>query len=165
MGSVAIADGSVGTADLAAKAVGGGADPRTERSARADIADGSLDARDFGRFFGRFRENVPEILPSSCWSAEPTGLAPERAGADISQDLVVVTPDLWPGDQAVVHRENSGDSRRFVLSACNRTGTPGAVQVGFRYIVIDLPSLRRRQRSRGLESRRWTWASRAAWRS
>ena len=84
---------------------------------------------------------VPRVNPGTCWAAEPAGLAPERAGADISQDLVVVTPDsFWPSDRLAFTVKNSGDTRRFVLSGCNRSG--GVVQpfeVGFRYLVINLP--------------------------
>ena len=140
VGSAAVGDRSIGTLDLAPSAVGG-AEIRAGAVDASDIADGSLDARDIGRFHGRFRVNVPDITPGSCWAAEPAGLAPEQAGADISQDLVVVTPDsFWPSDRLAFTVKNSGNHQRFVLSGCNRTGMQiEAFEVGFRYLIIDLP--------------------------
>ena len=140
VGSAAVADRSIGMVDLAPGSVGA-SEIRASSIDTSDVADGSLDARDIGRFYGRFRVNVPHIAPDSCWAAEPAGLAPEQAGADISQDLVLVTPDsFWPSDRLAFTVRNSGDHRRFVLSGCNRTttGVP-AFDVGFRYLVIDLP--------------------------
>jgi hypothetical protein len=140
VGSAALADRSVGMIDLGLGAVGS-AEIRDGAVSTADVADGSLGARDIARFYGRFRVSVPAIGNNSCWAAEPAGLAAERAGADISQDLVLVTPDsFWPSDQLAFTVKNSGDHRRFVLSGCNRTGsTVPAFDVGFRYVVIDLP--------------------------
>jgi hypothetical protein len=141
VGTAAVADGSITAVDLAAAAVGtghvvDGSIPGTK------IADGSLDARDVGRFHGRFRVALPSDVPAdSCWSGEPVGLAPELAGADISQDLVLVTPnDEWPEDRLAFGVRNSADRSRFVLSACNVTKTTVTrFEAGFRYLVIDLP--------------------------
>jgi len=141
VGSGAIADRSVTGLDLAPASVGpghvtDGALPGTK------IADGSLDARDLGRFFGRFRVALPEdVPPNTCWSGEPTGLAPELAGADISQDLVLVTPgEDWPEDELAFTVRNSADVSRFVLAACNSTGHKVTkFEAGFRYLVVDLP--------------------------
>jgi hypothetical protein len=130
VGSAAIADRSVAPVDLMSGAVNGAA-----------VADGSLTAPDLARFWGRFRIQVPSVAPSSCWSGEPAGLAPELAGADISQDLVLVTPDAgWPEDRLAFTVRNSALRTRFVLAGCNRTAsTVPAFEVGFRYMVIDLP--------------------------
>jgi hypothetical protein len=122
----------VGAAALADGSVTGG-----------KVADGSLDARDLGRYWGRFRVDLPEdIPPRGCWSGEPIGLAPEQAGADISQDLVLVTPgDTWPEDKLTFLASNSANPSRFVLAACNPS-TAAAVPrfaATFRYLVIDLP--------------------------
>ena len=116
--------------DLVPGSVGGG-----------EVADGSLAAPDLARYWGRFRIEIPSIGSGQCWSGEPAGLAPEQAGADISQDLVLVTPDSrWPEDRLAFTVRNSALPSRFVLAGCNRTG--GAVapfEVGFRYVIIDLP--------------------------
>ena len=125
-----LAPAAVGTAAIADNSVGG-----------ADVANGSLTASDLGRFWGRFRIDVPAVLPGTCWSGEPAGLAPELAGADISQDVVLVTPDSrWPEDRLSFTVRNSANPMRFVLAGCNRTNTPvDAFEVAFRYVIIDLP--------------------------
>ena len=70
----------------------------------AKVADGSLDARDTARFSGRFRVTVPAVGARDCWSGEPVGLAAEQAGADISGDLVLATPDSsWPERDPRLH--------------------------------------------------------------
>jgi hypothetical protein len=81
------------------------------------------------------------IGPGECWSGVPGGLGPELAGADISQDLVVVTPGgEWKEALAFTVR-NDNNASRFVLTGCNATtGTPvPAFESNFRYLVIDLP--------------------------
>lgn len=127
-----LAPGAVGTAAIADGSLRG-----------ADIANGSLTALDLGRFWGRFRIHIPEpITPQSCWSGEPTDLAPELAGADISQDVVLVTPDSrWPEKELSFTVRSSANPMRFVLAGCNRTEgtTVNPFEVGFRYVIIDLP--------------------------
>jgi hypothetical protein len=80
------------------------------------------------------------VDPHSCWAGDPGNLWPEREGADISGDLVIVNPDdRWPHRSLSLTVRNSGRSR-FTLVACNPTGgrVPTTL-VGFRYLVIDLP--------------------------
>jgi len=147
---VKIAPASIGSAQLALDAVG----PRELRAGAAGsvqiadgavtgakVADGSLDSRDLARFSGRFRSSVPAVAPHECWSGEPVGLAPETAGADLSGDLVLVTPDAsWPERSLAFTVRGSAIRSRFVLAGCNVTGTATTpVDVGFRYVVIDLP--------------------------
>jgi hypothetical protein len=140
VGSAALADRSVGMIDLGLGAVGS-AEIRDGAIRTAAVADGSLGARDIARFYGRFSVSMPAIAARTCWAAEPTGLAAERAGADISQDFVGVTPgSFWPDAQLSFTVSSSADPRRFVLTACNPTSaTVPAVTVSFRYVVIDLP--------------------------
>jgi hypothetical protein len=141
VGSVAVADRSIAAVDLAPVSVGAG-HVMDGAIAGPKIADGSLDARDLGRFYGRFRVALPKDVPAeSCWSGEPIGLAPENAGADISQDLVIVTPgDEWPEERLAFTVRNSANRSRFVLSACNVTRqTVTRFEAGFRYLVVDLP--------------------------
>jgi hypothetical protein len=139
VGTAAIADRGIGGADLAPASVGG-LQVADASLGGADIADGSLDARDIGRYWGRFRMRFDQIGPGQCWSGVPGGLAPEVAGADISQELVMATPTAeWPEALAFTVR-NDGRSDRFVLTGCNKTlGTVPAFEAGFRYVVIDLP--------------------------
>jgi hypothetical protein len=130
-----LAPGSVGTAAIAERAVGG-----------AQIANGSITAADLGRFWGRFRSTIGPIPFGKCWSGEPTGLPPELAGADISNDLVLVQPDDRIPERRITFNVRVSSTRgRFVLSACN-VGEPAsgpsdldAFEVSFRYLVIDLP--------------------------
>jgi len=137
-----LANGSVTRGKLAAGAVG------TEAIADgsivgADLANGSLSAAELGRFWGRFQIRVPEpIAPDECWSGEPAGLAPELARVDISQDVVLVTPDeRWPEDRLSFTVRSSANPMRFVLAGCNRSEvrTVPPFEVGFRYVIIDLP--------------------------
>ncbi len=140
IGGTQIAPGAVGPRELRAGAAGA-AQISDGAINGAQVADGSLDSRDLARFSGRFRVTVPPVQHQDCWSGEPVGLAPEQAGADISGDLVLVTPDsAWPERQLAFTVRSSANRSRFVLAGCNPTGTPSdEVEVGFRYIVIDLP--------------------------
>jgi hypothetical protein len=130
VGTTALADNSVTATDLMNQTITGG-----------QIADGALQAQDIARFYGRFRITVPQVAAGTCWSGEPAGLAPEQAGANISQDLVIATPDAgWPEDRLGFTVRNSANTSRFVLAGCNRTGqAQPTFEVGFRYVVIDLP--------------------------
>jgi hypothetical protein len=140
VGSGQLAPEAVGTRELRAGAAGAGqiADGAVTG---AKVADSSLDARDTTRYAGRFRVAVPVVMGHRCWSGEPVGLAPEQAGADISGDLVLVTPDAsWPERSLAFTVRGSATRSRFVLAGCNVTDTTtDEVEVGFRYVVIDLP--------------------------
>ena len=140
VGSDQLAQGAVGTRELRAGAAAS-AQIADGAVTGAKVADGSLDARDTARYSGRFRVSVPKVVRSTCWSGEPVGLAPEQAGADISGDLVVVTPDAaWPERSLAFTVRGSATRSRFVLAGCNVTAADtDAVEVGFRYVVIDLP--------------------------
>jgi hypothetical protein len=133
-----LAPGAVGTPALANSAVGG-----------AHVANGSLSAADLGRFWGRFRSTIGPIAFGRCWSGEPAGLPPELARADISDDLVIVQPDArWVERRLTFNVRASSNTSRFVLTACN-LGVPiddgsvpetfAAREIGFRYLIIDLP--------------------------
>jgi hypothetical protein len=140
VGSGALADRSVGPVDLGAGAVGTA--QLADRSVTAaKVADGSLSAADVGRFWGRFRSTIPAIAPRACWSGEPAGLAAEQAGADISDDLVIVIPDsTWDERRLTFAVRTSVNPSRFVLAGCNLSATiVGEREVSFRYLVIDLP--------------------------
>jgi hypothetical protein len=112
-----------------------------------EIADGSLTARELGRFYGRFqlKDPIPALAEGECWSGVPSGLAAEQANADISQDVVVVTPDAtWPQNQLTltVKTESTTPKRgRFVLAACNAgdSGATTAFRPSFQYLVVDVP--------------------------
>jgi hypothetical protein len=133
--SAALADHSVAAVDLGLDSV------RSEQ-----VADGALRAADFTRFHGRFRSQIGPILPGECWSGEPAGLAPEQAGADISNDLVLVTPDdRWVERRVTFTVRASSNPSRFVLAACNVGRPPGLGlatvderEISFSYLIIDV---------------------------
>jgi hypothetical protein len=142
-----LALGAVGSAAIATGGVTGG-NVADGSLTGADIADGSLDARDVARFAGRFSVTVgrtssgdQDILPNTCWSAEPVDLAPERANANITGDVVLVTPGTqWPDKVLSLTVRQSSRASRFVLIACN----PSKIifkptQVNFNYVVIGVP--------------------------
>ena len=133
--SAAIADRTINAGDIAINALGG-----------LQIADGSLTARELARFYGRFKvsDSIPALDHGDCWSGVPTGLAAEKAGVDISQDVVLVTPDAtWPQDQLslTVKVESTSPKRgRFVLAACNvGQGRTAPFNPTFSYVILDLP--------------------------
>jgi hypothetical protein len=134
-GTAAIADRSVGAVDLALNAVTG-----------AHIANGTLDGRDVGRFYGRFQlaNAIPSLAHGQCWSGVPADLPAERAKVDISNDIVLVTPDsTWPQDKLTftVRLEPARPKPgRFALAACNAsTVASKAFTPSFRYLIIHLP--------------------------
>jgi hypothetical protein len=136
VGTAALADRSVSPADLALGAVRG-----------EHVADGSLGARHFARFHGRFSVEIGRIPFGRCWSGEPIGLAPERAGANIGGDVVLVTPDdQWVERRVTFTVRASANPSRFVLAACN-VGVPidgpsepevAARAISFSYLILDV---------------------------
>jgi hypothetical protein len=134
--SAALADRAVAAADLGLGAV------RSEH-----VADGALRAVDFSRFRGRFRAQIGPIPFGRCWSGEFAGLAPELAGADIRDDLMLVSPDdRWVERRVTFTVRASSNRSRFVLAACN-VGIPvdgvgdadvPQHEVSFSYAIIDV---------------------------
>jgi hypothetical protein len=146
VGPAAIAAGGVTAGNIAPGAVGG-AGVADGSLTGADIADGSLSARDIARFSGRFSVMVGrtatgdrDIAPSTCWSAEPVDLAPEQAHANITGDVVIVTPGVqWPDKSLSLTVRQSSLPSRFVLAACNPTSaTVTHRMVDFNYAVIGV---------------------------
>jgi hypothetical protein len=148
--SADIADGMVGAADISDGAIGSGKLADSSVTG-AKIADGTLTTADIARFSGAFRilaEDLGMIRAHECWSREPRGLAPEVAGADISQDALLVVPRSSFNGQTFsfnyrTSAPNPNDpsaASRFVLTLCNRTDTDATPpSVAFSYIIFDLP--------------------------
>lgn len=132
--ATAIADRAVRPGAIALGAVGG-----------MEVADASLDARDVGRFWGRFTITVGPVAPHSCWEGDPVGLAPERTDADIRGDVIQVTPSAgWPvtvPPGALTFAARASTTRgRFTLMVCNLSATPApAAAASFNYLVVRLP--------------------------
>jgi hypothetical protein len=149
VGSGAIAAGGVSSGNLAGGAVGS---PQVADNSLtgSDVADGGLSANDIGRFWGHFTiPEIPALAIGECWSGVPTGRAPERAGADIRGDVLLVTPtERFPERQLTfMARTQAFDPAKpqtksqFVLAACNASGKPQPAfpNVGFNYVVVDVP--------------------------
>jgi hypothetical protein len=140
-----IADGTVTAVDIADGAIGAG--KLADNSVTgAKIADGTLTTNDIARFSGAFRisaEDLGTIQPHTCWARSPRGLAPELAGADISQDALLVAPRSTFNENALAFTYKSSGSEspgRFVLALCNVTNTEYTPpSIGFSYVVFDLP--------------------------
>jgi hypothetical protein len=147
LGNAAVTAGKLGDGAVTGAVVADGS------LSGADLLDGTLSTQDVTRYAGRFRvlgEDIGTIQPHTCWHGEPRGLAPELAGADISQDAVFVAPRggfdehstafSWrtsapnPADPAAV--------TRFVIALCNVTNsdyTAPAGGIAFSYVVFDIP--------------------------
>jgi hypothetical protein len=153
VGSPAIADRSVGSGDIAHGAVGG-FEVADGSITGADIADGTLDARDIARFRGHFTvrlglqaDGSSRAIPArGCWRGDPVGLAPERSGADIRGDVILVTPSAgWPNLNPPAGltflARASTTPGRFTLSVCNEGSSAALppVDVTFNYVVLDVP--------------------------
>jgi hypothetical protein len=119
----------------------------------ADILDGTLTTQDVTRYAGRFRvvgTDIGTIQPHTCWHGEPHGLAPELAGADISNDAVFIAPRAGFEERSTAFSwRTSGPSAtdpasasRFVIALCNVTDaayTPPDTGIAFSYLVFDIP--------------------------
>jgi hypothetical protein len=152
--SRAVADSSLTAADLGASSVGteeladnavGQAEIRNNGVGASEIADNSVDggeivdgglrARDIARFSGTLEVRFTKVLKQSCLPAPVSNVG---SGADVSQDLMVVSASAaWP-DSLSYHVRASSPPGSFVFVACNPTVadvTPPAL-VEFRYAVI-----------------------------
>ena len=123
-GQAEIRNNGVGASEIADQSIDGG-----------EIIDGGLRARDIARFSGTLEVRFTSVPKQSCVPAPVSNVA---AGADISDDLVVVSASAaWP-DSLTYHVRASDPPGSFVFVACNPTianVTPPAV-VQFRYAII-----------------------------
>jgi hypothetical protein len=130
----AVTSGKLGAAAVTAGKLGAGA------VGTVAVADGSLTTADIARFSGRFSVQVPAIAHGSCWAGAPQGLGPERANADISQDLVAVTPDYQRDRMGLVVTPWVSDRTHFAISICNAGSMNWSGDlVPFRYAVFRVP--------------------------
>ena len=150
--AVKLADGAVTAGKLAPGSVTG-ATVADGSISGADLLDGTLNTLDVTRYAGRFRvlpEDIGTIQPQTCWHGEPRGLAPELAGADISQDAVFVAPRGGFDERATAFSwrtsppgpPDPASVTRFVIALCNVTNaawTAPAGGIAFSYVVFDIP--------------------------
>jgi hypothetical protein len=150
--SAQLGDAAVTPGKMAAGAVTGAAGADGSLTG-ADIPAGTLSPQDVARYAGRFRvlpEDIGTIQPHACWHGEPRGLAPELAGADISQDAVFVSPrggfdehtTAFSWRTSAPNPADPGAVTRFVIALCNVTNaayTAPAGGLAFSYVVFDIP--------------------------
>jgi hypothetical protein len=143
LGGAAVTAGKLAASSVTTVAIADGA------VTGAKIADGSLTTNDVARFAGRFRllgSTIGEIERRTCWSGVPQGLAPEIAGANITQDALLVTP-LGPNFDdtklsLTARMAGSSQPSNFVLSICNATDSDYTTPpdgIAFSYVVFDIP--------------------------
>jgi hypothetical protein len=135
-----LAPGAVGSPALADRGILG-VDVGMGALTGEHIADRSLTTNDSARFAGRFRTPIPDILANDCWSGD---IAPAEIGnADISQDLVVVTPGTsWPAleeDNLTFTARNSPAAGKITLIVCSLGQGHPAFEGNFRYAVFSIP--------------------------
>jgi hypothetical protein len=138
-----LADGSVGSTQLAADAVTSSKVAAGAIGAEA-IADGSLQTRDLGDFYGTvsidfdpFAENTCQV---STFTPVPSNGSPTT---QISDDVVSVSPSTsgWPDPIVVTANPGAGTTIRIV--AC-RVGSDGGATIDpprttFQYVAFDTP--------------------------
>jgi hypothetical protein len=130
----AVTSGKIGAAAVTAGKLGAGA------VGTIAVADGSLTTADIARFSGRFSVQVPAIARGTCWAGAPQGLGPERADADISQDLVAVTPDYQRDRMGLAVTPWISDRSHFAITICDAGADDWAGGlVAFRYAVLRVP--------------------------
>jgi len=157
-----VADGAIGNTQLAGKAVDGGkladgavgptqlANSAVTAPKIADgavgagaVADGGLQTRDLGDFFGTVSIDFTAFGPDSCQVA---AISPQPSAAgqgnQIADDVVVASPSTtgWPDPIVVTANPGAGNTIRIV--AC-RVGTDPATidppATTFQYVAFDTP--------------------------
>ncbi len=141
-----LADGAVGAAQLGANAVTA-SKVDTGAIGAAAIADGSLQTRDLGDFFGTIRVPFAPFLANSCQVSTFTPFASNgSANNQIADDVVSVSPTTtgWPDPIVVV--ANPGANNTIRLVACRIGGDPADAndkltvpETTFQYVAFDTP--------------------------
>jgi hypothetical protein len=138
-----IADGSVGTTQLAADAVTSSRVAAGAIGGEA-IADGSLQTRDLGDFFGTVSIDFDPFAANTCQYSSFTPVPSNgSASTQISDDVVSVSPSTsgWP--DPIVVTANPGANTTIRIVAC-RIGTDGGATIDpprttFQYVAFDTP--------------------------
>jgi hypothetical protein len=126
VGATNVADGSLGASDLGANAVETGT-----------IRDGSLRGVDVGRFTGTLELPFSPIPVGKCGSSTSTSLTGTAASEDLHDDAIVVTPNAGFPTTAVVGAAPAG-ANQITVTICNL----GAAELAagnkkFTYVSID----------------------------
>jgi hypothetical protein len=133
-----VADNAVGQTEIRNNGVGPSeiADQSVDTG---EVIDGGLTVRDVARFSGSLLVNFSGLTGGACQPASVTDTPMDRANADISSDLIVVSPSKdWP-TQLVYGVAGSAVADQFVIYACNPSRSTAVVDppsVSFRYAVL-----------------------------
>jgi hypothetical protein len=127
VGQAEIRNNGVGAAELADNSIDGG-----------ELIDGGLLARDVGRFAGTLIVDFSSLPAGACQAASVTDTPMDTANADISNDLIVLSPAAtWPATLTYGVRSSTVVDQ-FLIYACN-PGKDAAVDpppTTFRYLVV-----------------------------
>jgi hypothetical protein len=140
-----LADGSVGSTQLAASAVT--SSKITSGSVGADaIADGGLQTKDLGDFYGTVSVDFTEFQPNTCQVAPINNPQPAAAGQAnaIADDVVSVSPSTnsgWPDLIMVTANPGAGNTIRIVACRVGSEGNPtiDPDRTTFQYVAFDTP--------------------------
>jgi hypothetical protein len=138
-----LADGAVGPTQLAADAVTSSKVADGAVGAAA-VADGGLQTRDLGDFYGTVSVDFTPFMANSCQVAtvaNPQPSAPAQANS-IADDVVSVSPSTtgWPDPIVVTANPGAGNTIRIV--ACRVGGDASPIDPPstiFQYVAFDTP--------------------------
>jgi hypothetical protein len=142
-----LADGAVGPTQLAMDAVTSSKVADSSIGAAA-IADGGLQTRDLGDFYGSVSVDFDPFAPNTCqvaFVADPQPSAPAQSNS-IADDVVSVSPGTtgWPDPIMVTANPGANNSLRIV--ACrigsDQTRNPDVInpdKTTFQYVAFDTP--------------------------
>jgi hypothetical protein len=157
-----LADGAVGNTQLAGKSVDGskiadgavgngqlGADAVTSSKVAdgavgaAAIADGNLQTRDLGDFYGTAPLDFGEFQPNTCQFIPITPVASNGSGTNqIADDIVSLSPTTsgWPDPIIVVANPGAGNTIRAIACYISASGPPiDPPRTTFQYVAFDTP--------------------------
>lgn len=135
-GAEEVADNAIGQGEIRPNGVGA-SEIADQTIDGGEIIDGGLSARDVGRFAGSFLVDFTAVAGRSCGSAVVRHTAADVAGADISADVILVTPGAgWPA-QLTYHVTRAPVDDQFRVVACNPTdGAEDPPAVTFGYVIL-----------------------------
>jgi hypothetical protein len=138
-----LADGSVGATQLSLDAVTSSRVAAGAIGTEA-IADGSLQTRDLGDFYGTVSVDFDPFAPNTCqvstFPPVPSNGVPSTSIAD---DVVSVSPSTTGWPDPIVVTANPGANTTIRIVAC-RIGTDGGATIDpprttFQYVAFDTP--------------------------
>jgi hypothetical protein len=140
-----VADGAVGPTQLAADAVTSSKVADGAIGAAA-VADGGLQTRDLGDFYGTVSVDFTPFAVNTCQVAMVPSLQASAPGQNnsIADDVVSVSPSTtgWPDPIVVTANPGAGNTIRIVACRVGGPGDPPVVDpppTTFQYVAFDTP--------------------------